>query len=208
MKIPVYIFLIPLCVLLYSCQQSLNLRETNSSAWVSFDKGVTVIRDGYKMMQRFDPSTYARSVYVQRKSDKQPILFYTHKRRIEAALGHQGQLVLINDYFATKACKVVVADIRSGKNWQIDEAAQRQYMHTAPKQWLPYHAIPKAIAFSPDDKMVLVAMKSGYVAGSAEEAGAFGRRFRIWSYVVGSTDGTVLHAYQTNRAVPRNWWQF
>jgi hypothetical protein len=208
MKILVYIFLIPLCVLLYSCQQSLNLRETNSSAWVSFDKEVTVIRDGYKMMQRFDPPTYARSVYVQRKSDKKPVLFYTHQRRIEAALGHQGQLVLINDYFATKACKVVVADIRSGKNWQIDEAAQRQYMRTAPKQWLPYHAIPKAVAFSPDDKMVLIAMKSGYVASSAEEADAFGRRFRIWSYVVDSTDGTVLHAYQTNRAVPRNWWQF
>ena len=208
MKIVPCAFLVVFCTLVCSCQPQLNLNQISSSAWVSFHKETTVVRNGYKMVQSFDPSTYVRNVYIQRKSDKKPVLFYTHKRRIEAALGHQGQLVLINDYFATKACKVVVADIDSGKNWQIDEAAQRQYMRTAPKNWLPYHAIPKAIAFSPDDKMVLVAMKSGYIASSAEEADAFGRRFRIWSYVVDSTDGTVLHAYQTNRAVPRNWWQF
>lgn len=160
------------------------------------------------MIERYDPLTYTRSVYVQRKSDKQPILFYTHKRRIEATLGHQDKRVLINDYFATKTCKVVVADIGSGKNWRIDEAARRQYMHTAAKNWLPKYAIPKAVAFSPDDKMVLIAMKSGYIASSAEEAGAFGKRFKLWSYVVDSTNGTVLHTYQTNGSVPHNWWRF
>ena len=81
-------------------------------------------------------------------------------------------------------------------------------MRTAPKQWLPYHAIPKAIAFSPDDKMVLIVTQSGYVAGSAEEADDFGKRFKLWSYVVDSTNGTVLHVYQTNGIVPRNWWKF
>lgn len=199
---------IVLCVLVSSCQPSLNLRQTNSSAWVSFHKETTVVRNGYKIVQRFDPSTYVRSVYVQRKSDKQPILFYTHKRRIEATLGHQGKLVLINDYFATKASKVVVADIASGNNWQIDEKTCEQHMRTAPKQWLPDHTIPKAIAFSPDDKTVLIAMKSAYVPSSSEEAGQFGKRFKLWSYVVDATDGTVLHAYQTNGIVPQNWWRF
>ncbi len=208
MKTAICASLIVLCTLVCSCESLLSLRETNSSAWVSFHKEAAVVRNGYKMVQRLEPSTYVRSVYVQRKSDKKPVLFYTHGRRIKAALGHQRQLVLINDYFATKACKVMVANIDSGNNWRIDEKICEQHMRTAPKQWLPYHAIPKAIAFSPDDKMVLMAMKSGYVAGSAEEADDFGKRFKLWSYVVDSTNGTVLHVYQTNGTVPRNWWKF
>lgn len=199
---------IVLCVLVCSCRPLLNLRETNSCAWVCFHEETTVIRNGYKMVQRFDSSTYVRSVYIQRKTDKKPILFYTHGRRIEAILGHQGQLALINDYFATKACKVMVADIDSAKNWPIDQTARKQHMRIAPKQWLPHYAIPKAIAFSPDDKMVLIVMKSGYIAGTVEEAREFGKRFKLWSYVVDSTNATVLHTYQTNGIVPCDWWKF
>ena len=208
MKTAFLAFTFVFCTLICSCQSSLDLSKTNISAWVSFQKETAVVRNGCNMIQKTEPSTNTRKVYIQRREDDEPVLFYAHERSIEATLSYHGQMVLINDYFATKACKVIVADIDSKNNWRIDEEACQQYFQTAPEEWLPRHVIPKAIAFSPDDSMVLIAMQSGYVASSLEEAGQFGKGFKLWSYVVDSTNGALLKKYQTNGIVPHNWWQF
>ena len=208
MKTVIFTFILTFCTLVCSCQSSLDLRQTKTSAWVHINEGTVIAPYGCKMVQRTEPSTNTRNVYIQRREDEEPIPIYAHERSIEATLGHHGRAVLINDYFATKTCKVVVADIDSKKNWRIDEEAYRLYSQTAPKEWLPHHVIPEAIGFSPDDEMVLIAMKSGYVASSAEEAGQFGRSFQLWSYVVDSTNGALLNIYKTDGIVPQDWWQF
>ena len=207
MRTVICFFCILVCNLACSSQSLLNLRETDFSTWVTFNKGNATDRNGQVITQRHGPSTQVRSVYVQREMDQNPILFYTHQRRIEALLGHQGKLVLINDYFATKACKIIVVEIDSRTNRRIDSQARRLYLNTTPKQWFPNHAIPKAIAFSPDDKMVLIAMKSTHMADSSEHADQFDKTFERWSYVVDSLDGTVIRVFQTNGTIPRYWWK-
>jgi hypothetical protein len=210
MKAAICVLVVILSAVLCSCQRSLDLGDAKSSAWVDLhrERETTIKKSGCSISQRLDASTRVRSVYIKRETDSVPVLIYTHKRRIKATPGHRTQLVLINDYFATKTCKVIVADIESGSNWRIDQQALRQYLQTAPKDCFPRQSIPEAIAFSPDDKMVLIAMKSDYVARSAEEAGQFGNRFKIWSYVVDCDNGSVLHTYRTNTVVPISWWKF
>ena len=208
MKTVLFTSIIVFLTMVCSCQSSLDLRQTKTSAWMHINEEPAIAPNGCKMAQRTEPSTNTRNVYIQRREDEELVLIYAHERSVDATLGHHSQVVLINDYFATKACNVVVADIDSKKNWKIDEEAYQQYLQTAPKEWFPHHVIPEAIGFSPDDKMVLIAMKSSCVASCPEEAGRFEEHFKLWSCVVDSANGALLKVYKTNGIVPHDWWQF
>jgi len=208
MKTAVYLFLTLLFILISACQPSLNLNDDGSCSWIDFSQNDTVVQNGYQIHQDFDPNSFERKLYLQRESDKEPVLIYTHGRAIEARLANQGGIMLINDHFATKACKVFVVDLQSQKKCRIDENVRQAYRRDAPAQWHARYAIPEAVDICPNDKMVLIEMKSGYMAKNFEDAEQFGQRFQAWSYVVNPMNGEVMHCYQTNGIVPKRWWVF
>lgn len=162
-------------------------------------------REGQVVFSEKIDSNLERSDYVKRPGDDQFILFYRHGRSIGPTLGHHRQLVLINDYAATQGCNVVIADLNTRKNWNIDSAATERYRTTAnPDARLVI--VPEAYGFSPSDREVLIGMDLVYISvPTAELADEVGRTYaRCW-YVVDSSSGRVLHEYRTNQP-PSCWW--
>jgi hypothetical protein len=157
--------------------------------------------------EKFDPNTYERKVYVKRPNDKAPVLFYVHGRDIAPTIGHHERLVVINDYFATKGCRVMIADLKTHKSWNIDSRAMESYTRNA-KPDPHLIIIPEAYGFSPCDREVLIGMDLIYVSGpTAGLAGELGKTYKRRWYVVDSARGHILHEYRTNTPPPC-WWVY
>ncbi len=176
-----------------------------NTVWVSPSLNDTYSLDSYEVTERYcgdDESELC--VFIKRHFDRQPILLYRHHRGISLTLGHRKRLVLINDWEATKSAKVVVADLKSGTNKQIDERAMAIYhRHARPDRRLII--VPEAREFSPDDGLVLIEMVNEDVsAATAEESIAASRTYRAWSYAVDDRTGKVIREYR--RKAPTNCW--
>ena len=142
--------------------------------------------------------------YIKRDFDKKPIQFYMHHRGIGVTLGHRKRMVLINDYFSSKLVQVVVANLNSGLNKEIDRQALVMYRrHVRPdhRLWI----VPEAYEFSPDDRKVLIRMVLGSISAATEsEATGAMRSYKDWWYSVDSQTGRVIREYRTNK-IPRKW---
>jgi hypothetical protein len=203
-------------ILLYSLIASSLLLNESVSAFQRVQKQGTVwaglrpdgpVRiNGSEFTEEIDSSTFERKDYIKRPTDKEPIPFYTHHRSIVVTVGHKRQMVLINDYEATKSSKVVAVDLRTRQARQIDLAARKMYWrNVAPDRrlWI----VPDAYAFSPDDSHVLITMQlTDISARTPEEAVEAKRTYRQWWYVVDSSNGQVKHEYRTSE-LPKAWWK-
>ena len=159
----------------------------------------------YTIYQEFNKKTYERRVYLKRKDEPIPKYVYSHHRAISVVLGNVHNRLLINDFFATKANKVIVVDIESAKHWQIDQQVMRTYKEDVnPDPRLDLLPIGKA--FSPNDNKVLLNVILHYVVASTpEEASEASKSYRIRWYVVSAADGEIIKEYQSN-AIPEVWW--
>lgn len=177
------------------------------STWVNYrDAGKVYRVAGYETWETFDPKTIIRRLYFRRPSEKKRRLIYKHEREVFITIGHNGQLALINDCFATKACKVVTVGIETGIVREIDAAANRYSKKANPDPRLMI--VPEAHGFSPDDRQVLIQMDLIYVSVPAtEEARNVGKAFKPRSYSVDSVSGRVLHEFRAS-PLPREWWNF
>ena len=159
----------------------------------------------YTIYQEFNKKTYERKVYLKRKDDTIPKHIYSHHRGITVVRGNLHNRLLINDFFATKANKVMVVDIESAKHWQIDQQVMRTYKEDVnPDPRLDLLPIGKA--FSPKDNKVLLNVILHYVGASTpEEASEASKSYRIRWYVVSTESGEIIKEYQSN-AIPKVWW--
>ena len=162
--------------------------------------------NGYEVKEESD-SDGIRREYIRRAEDKRWIPFYTRERYVLVTLGHRRNLVLVNDCPATKFCKVIVVNLFSGENKQIDTSATKTYQRNAsPDERLII--IPQAYAFSPDDRKVLINLELIYISVPAEQrelANRLNSSYKNWRYVVDSANGRVLREYRTS-TLPRKWW--
>jgi hypothetical protein len=186
--------------------QSQIARRRNGN-WVSPKDLDEVYRiDNYEITERYCSNDQGSlCVFIRRDFDKEPIQFYAHHRGISVILGHREQLVLINDYFATKSGRVMVVNLNSGVNAEIDRRALAMYRRQVkPDQrlWI----VPEAYEFSPDDKQVLMRMVEEDVsAATAQESIEASKTYKDWWYSVNSQTGRVIREYRTNR-IPKKWW--
>jgi hypothetical protein len=182
------------------------LIHRGDNVWVNL-QGNTIRVQDYEVRETFDPKTTARKDFIKRNTDLQPILFYTHERGIEMTLGHQRRLVLINDYFASKACQVIVVDLESGNRRRIDEAVVKTYYRHFVRDKRVYMAA-QAYGFSPDDKKILIGMVLDYTfAHSREEADLLSKLTPKAWYIVESSNGRVLREFRENDP-PERWWEY
>ncbi len=194
-------------LLIYSTASAQVVKRGNAT-WVGPRPGVTYRLERYEVSEKMTPgeNNYIRSAYIKRDGDNEARLFYTHGRQIIVALGHRRSLALINDWESTKSGKVVVANLRSGENCQIDSEALKMYHQHAARDrrlWI----VPEAYGFSPHDRQVLLKMvKEDVSAATAEESGRSSRTYKEWWYVVRSGNGQVIHEYRTNK-IPQRWWK-
>jgi len=160
---------------------------------------------GARFTESFDPSTYARTDFIERAGDQKPIVFFRHQRSISVSLAHAQRFVLINDYLATKGCRVMIADLDAHRDWQIDQTADQMYQRDAsPDERLV--TIPEAYEFSPDDKQVLIGMDLVYISvGTAQEANQVGTLYKKWWFSVDTYTGRVLHEYKA-ADIPTRWY--
>ena len=190
-----------MCASLLSCQTSSAqaVLRRRGFTWV-FPPAVPLQLNGYEVKEVAEPNGAFRD-YIRRDSDRKWIPFYVRERYLLVTLGNRRRLVLINDCPATKFCKVMVADLASHKNREIDQQAIEMYRRDArPDERLMI--IPQAHAFSPDDKQVLINMELIYISVPAEprELGErLNRSYKNWWYVVDSKSGRVLREYRTSR---------
>jgi hypothetical protein len=201
---------------LFSVIASLALFNGSVSAFQLFQRrGITwadpkpnqaVRLNGSEITEELDPSTLVRRDYIKRKTDKEPILFYTHHRSIIVTVGNRGQTLLINDYEASKSSKVIAISLATNQARQIDLAAIEMYRRNASpdgRLWV----VPDAYAFSPDDMQVLMNMELIDISASHPEETVRARRtYKGWWYVVDANTGGVRQEYRTKR-VPRRWWR-
>src|SRR5579872_3233095 len=118
---------------------------------------------------------FTRREFIQRKTDKNPVMFYKHERNIAFTLGNQNQLILINDFFAVLGNQIMIKNLNNGQIHQIDKKSIRDYFHKLfPKSLNPFPApawdhaeseirlwtLPIAIGFSADDSQVLIHMEN------------------------------------------------
>jgi hypothetical protein len=173
--------------------------------WIGLSSGKTFRIKGYELTEEVDSTIPIRKSYIKRPTDKQPIHFYTHSRAIVVTIGNHGQLLLINDQQTTKSSKVVVVNLNTHKASQIDVPATEMYrQQVSPDKRLII--VPEALAFSPDDKQVLIEMKLIHIgAGTKDEAESALKTYSGRRYVVDSSNGKVLQEYRTNRS-PKIWW--
>ena len=190
---------------LTSAEEGCQPVATNRPAGVDLRPSEVSHEGHFEFSETFDPNTYERREYVKRPGDKEPVFYYKHGRSIAPTMGHHRRLVLINDYSATKACNVIIADIETHKNWNIDSFAMEMYRKNAnPDQGLLI--VPEAYAFSPNDEEVLIGMDLIYVsAPTGELVRQVRKTYKRWWYVVNSSSGRVLHEYRTNQPPPC-WW--
>ena len=200
-------FYIVALLLLITCataeSQVLQRRNTN---WICPDLEVAYRVDNYEITQRYcatEPGSLC--VFVKRANDKAPTQFYMHHRAILVTLGHRKQLVLINDWEASKSGTVLVANLNSGVNTKIDRQARLMYQrHVKPdhRLWI----VPQAFEFSPDDRKVLLRMVEEDVsAANQQDSIKASRTYRDWWYSVNSQTGRVSREYRANK-IPNKWW--
>lgn len=192
--------------LIFSTAQSQIARRRNAT-WIGPRVDEVYRLNNYEITERgCSNDEWPLCDFIKRDFDQQPIQFYMHHRGIGVTLGHRKQMVLINDYFSTKLAKVVVANLNSGSNKEIDRQALAMYRrHVKPdhRLWI----VAEAYEFSPDDRKVLMKMTMESVsAATAEESVAATRSYKEWWYSVDSRTGRVTHEYRTNR-IPGRWWQ-
>ena len=183
------VVLLALCPAVHS-----QLVKRRTANWIWLQPEAIFRINGWEVTERACPGSEGNlCAYLKRSFDKQPNFFYAHHRQIGVTLGHRQQLVLINDWEATKSGKVVVTNLKSGAQRQIDRRALAMYRrHVAPdhRLWI----VPEAYEFSPDDRQVLIKMVQWDVsAATAAESLAASRSYRAWWYAVDSRDGRVLH---------------
>jgi hypothetical protein len=164
-------------------------------------------RGKFEFFEKFNPKTYERKDYIEGPGLKKPVLYYIHNRGISPSIGRRGRLVLINDYFATEGCKVMVSDLKTHKWWNISSRAVQAYNRNAN----PYPGlviVPEGYGFSPSDRRVLIGMDLIYTdVPTAEHASRAGRTFKRYWYVVTSSSGRILHEYRTSKP-PACWWVY
>ena len=172
---------------------------------VDFSSQESFEKLGYRSWEVFDPATYVRRVYLSKIGDPKGELIYTHGRDIAIALGHHGRIVLINDYFATKGCRVVTASLESGRQVEIDSQAEDWYQrHGSPPGALII--VPEARCLSPDDRYVLIAMELIYISvPTEEEAAKLQKSYKRWWYSVDFVTGQVVQEFRA-QCPPRKWW--
>ena len=151
-------------------------------------------------------SDYTRREFIQRSTDKKPILYYQHERIIEPILGHQGNLLLINDHDCVDCNNVLICDLNTLKSKRINKQVFDHYKNFVSIDPNTQISTPQAIGLSPDDLMVLIHMDFSYAGGPLPEVQKAQRKYRDWSYVVDSTTGNILKIYKT-KAVPSEWWK-
>lgn len=193
-------------VLLFSSAASaVKTVNKKNATWIELTAGKTYQLNGCEFTEKIDDTTLIRTDYIKRRTDKKPLLFYTHQRAVAVRLGHRERLVLINDREATKANKVMVVSLGANKAKRIDLTAIAMYQRNAsPSDRLVI--IPEAYAFSPDDREILIKMRLIYVAvGSKEEVDQEVKTYKGWWYAVDSHRGQVKQEYRTTR-LPRRWW--
>jgi hypothetical protein len=87
-----------------------------------------VSRQGrYEFSEKYDPKTNEQRVYIKRAKDERPDTVLQAWARHCAYLGSSGTLGAGQYYFATKACKVVIANLETHKNREIDLSATKRY---------------------------------------------------------------------------------
>jgi hypothetical protein len=151
-------------------------------------------------------TNYQHFEYVQRDSDKNPILFYKHERAIEPILGNFGKLMLVDDFPATKSSNVYVIDLKTGKKWSIDTDIYSLTNHKLDTNNFMVFAQP--IGFSPDDSKVLIKMPIGYLMSmDKEQQDAVIKKYGSPSYVVDSKTGKILHEYDQEN-LSEKWWLY
>jgi len=176
------------------------------STWVSFREPGKIYRVAdFELWQTLDSENYERKVFLRKLGEKSARLIYRHHREISLTVGRQGRTVLINDYAATKTCKVVTVDLATGQVSAIDSAAVKEYARsTSPDSRLVI--VPEAQGFSPDDRQVLIKIKLIYISvPDAEQAETVGSTFKPRWYSVDSNSGRVLREYRSEQS-PRDWW--
>ncbi len=136
-----------------------------------------------------------REEFIQRTTDKKPILFYSHHRIIEFTLGHLNRLVFINDEDCNSCNKVMISDLDTRKSHPIDGEVIQEYQKSAPGSKDCF--FPEAKAISPDDNQVLIHIRTNNLLPPFN--------YQDWSYVVNSTVGKILKAYKT-KTIPAHWW--
>lgn len=122
------------------------------------------------------------------------------------------KLILINDFCATKACHVKVADLDTRRNWPIDKPALAMYERNAKPSDDPI-VNARGKAFSPDDQLVLLEIHLEYLmTGQSknetieQEAARLRRSFKKWWYAVEARTGRVVREYRKDPAL-RKWWE-
>ncbi len=158
-----------------------------------------------------------RKEYLQLNTDSKPFLFYEHERIIEPILGHLKKLVLVNDYFASKANQIFIVELSTMKKRRIDLRVIARYDSLYPKSkikttfpcgnaWAAGLLIlPEAIDLSPDDTEVLIEMTYGGFVYPTSKNPHPEKNFKALSYVVDSRLGKILKTYSTDK-VPQKWW--
>ncbi len=201
-----FLLFIPAGLAIYSWGASFvslgDLRSELRSEWVTFHSSSVARRGRFTLEQKCSrPTGGVRTVYIQRDDDAASRVLYTHERGVRILLGHTGRYALIHDYFATKACNVVVAEIKTGRNWRIDKPVREAHARTASKEWASIYFTPSAVAFSPDDGQVLISLSRDLLQHKDAKP------CPVWSYVVETRTGKVLREYRTDGRVPRRWWK-
>ncbi len=145
-----------------------------------------------------------RLEYIQRPTDKSPILFYKHCRDIDFALGNQNCLILINDSEAVDDNQVVIYDLKKRKKYRIDQEVLTQYQKIFPNNGsFSGFIFATALAFSPNDKQVFIRLE---MDNQSVQNKVWYRKHPQWSYVVDSANGKILKIYKTEENIPINWW--
>jgi hypothetical protein len=186
-----------------SVQSQVARRRNANWVWPS-DRDEVYRIDNYEITEHYcSPGLLCD--YIKREFDVKPIQFYQHHRAILVTLGHRKHLLLINDYLATKSAKVMVVNLSSGANKEIDEQALSMYRrHAKPdhRLWI----LPEAYEISPGDGQVLIKIVLEDVsAATPDESVAARRSYKQWWYSVASQTGRVIREYRTNR-IPKDWW--
>ncbi|MBN1808471.1 MAG: hypothetical protein JW909_05345 [Planctomycetes bacterium] len=166
--------------------------------------GSRPVRAGaYEICQRCEKNSHRRHVYVRSSPDAEWLRVYSHERSVTIQSCVAGKL-LINDFFATKAVKVVVVDAEAGAHRRIDEAAMAEYAAEA----RPHPAlilVPMGQALSPCGEFALIVIELIYVSGPPEDHAVATASFQPRTYVVRTSDGSVAKRYPSAR-VPAAWW--
>ena len=198
-----------LCVSLFGHSTSaFQIAKRGGTTWVGLQTGKSFQLKEYEITEEINPSTLIRKDYIKRRTDKRPILFYTHYRAIETTLGHRGHHLLINDNEASKSNKVMIVNLDNKEVRRIDLAAIAMYRRNASPDGRLI-IVPEAHAFSPTDKQVLIKMELISISAPFDEKALSNRLkkfYKQWWYVVDRSDGQVKREHRTSK-LPKDWWK-